>query len=151
MIPPANILTLKEVAKYRHYGPSSVNAENLHTRLTDSFNKAREAILKTQAYQIKYINEKRLAREFKIREKVWLNIKNITTSRPSKKLDYLRYSPYKILARIGQQAYRLDLLNEVRIYNIFHASLLKSHHFTPGKPDPKPLLLRIVKDLAMRE
>ena len=46
MIPPADILILEEAAKYRYYGPSSVDAEDLYTRLTDNFNEAREAILK---------------------------------------------------------------------------------------------------------
>ena len=40
---------------------------------------------------------------------VWLLPRNIRTTRPCKKLDYKKIGPLKILARIGESAYKLDL------------------------------------------
>ena len=40
---------------------------------------------------------------------VWLLPRNIRTTRPCKKLAYKKIGPFKVLAKIGGSAYRLDL------------------------------------------
>jgi hypothetical protein len=40
---------------------------------------------------------------------VWLESTNISTTRPSKKLDVKRYGPFKIKKKVGKSAYLLDL------------------------------------------
>lgn len=40
---------------------------------------------------------------------VWLNSKNIKTRRPSKKLDHKRLGPFKIIKKVSENAFRLDL------------------------------------------
>ena len=57
---------------------------------------------------------------------VYLIIKNIITKRPSKKLDYKYLKPYKVIKRISENNYQLDLPLKVRIYPIFYISLLKN-------------------------
>ena len=57
---------------------------------------------------------------------VYLAIKNIITKRPSKKLDYKYLRPYKVIKRISENNYQLDLPFKVRIYPIFYISLLKN-------------------------
>jgi len=59
---------------------------------------------------------------------VWLLPRNIRTTRPSKKLDYKKIGPFKIWAKIGESAYKLDLRPSIRIYNTFHISLLELYH-----------------------
>jgi len=59
---------------------------------------------------------------------VWLLPRNIRTTRPCKKLDYRKIGPFKILARIGTSAYKLDLPVSMRIPNTFHISLLKLYN-----------------------
>ena len=54
---------------------------------------------------------------------VFLNSKNITTARPSKKLDDKILGLYKILKKKGY-SYRLDLLKSIRIYKEFYLNLL---------------------------
>ena len=56
---------------------------------------------------------------FQIGSKVWLNAKNIRTQRPSRKLDNKRHGPYKVKARVGTHAYRLELPNTMKIQNVF--------------------------------
>jgi len=75
---------------------------------------------------------------------VWLLPRNIRTTRPCKKLDYKKIGPFKILARIGESAYKLDLLPSMRIHNTFHISLLELYHddkFSSQRTQPPPPII----------
>ena len=63
---------------------------------------------------------------FKVNDLVWLNRKNIDTTRPSQKLDYKRFGPFKILKVVGESkmAFELELPPRWQIHPVFHASLL---------------------------
>jgi len=61
-------------------------------------------------------------------DKVWLLPRNFRTTRPCKKLDYKKIGPFKILAKIGTSAYKLDLPASMRIHNTFHISLLELYN-----------------------
>jgi len=58
---------------------------------------------------------------------VWLLLCTIKTTRPSKKLDYKKIGPFKILARIGTSAYKLALPPSMAIHNTFHIPLLEPY------------------------
>ena len=58
----------------------------------------------------------------RIGDRVWLNLKNIITDRPYKKLDW-KNGKYTVLKVISNYNYRLD--TPPRIYNVFYISLLK--------------------------
>jgi len=58
---------------------------------------------------------------------VWLLPSNIKTTRASKKLDYKKIGPFKILAKIGTIAYKLALPPSMAIHNTFQISLLKPY------------------------
>ena len=51
-------------------------------------------------------------------DKVWLLYKNFKSWRLSKKLDYVRLGPFKIVQRILLVTYKLDLLAKIKIYPI---------------------------------
>ena len=53
---------------------------------------------------------------------MWLNLKNITTDKPCKKLDW-KNAKYTVLEIISSHSYRLN--TPPGIYNVFHTSLLK--------------------------
>ena len=57
---------------------------------------------------------------------VYLAIKNIIIKKLNKKLNYKYLRLYKIIKRISENNYQLDLPPKVRIYLIFHVSLLKN-------------------------
>jgi Chromo (CHRromatin Organisation MOdifier) domain len=59
-----------------------------------------------------------------------LNRKNITTTRPSRKLDFKRFGPFKILKVVGEAklAFQLELPPQWQIHDVFHSSLLDPHH-----------------------
>jgi len=57
-------------------------------------------------------------------EDIWLEVKNIHSNRPLKKLDQKRYRPFKILKAIGQGVFQLKLSEEWMIHNVFNEDLL---------------------------
>ena len=79
---------------------------------------------------------------FKIGDKVLIDGRNIKTSRPSKKLDHKRYGPFKIVKRIGDVSYELELPKELRaLHNVFHTEKLVPYYedTIPGrKKIPSP-------------
>ena len=73
-----------------------------------------------------YYNQKRLkGPTFSKGSMVYLATKNITTKRLNKKLNYKYIGPYKVIKKISENNYELDLLPKVRIYLIFYISLLE--------------------------
>ena len=56
---------------------------------------------------------------------VYLAIKNIIIKKPSKELDYKYLKLYKLIKRISENNYQLDLPLKVRIYPIFYISLFE--------------------------
>ncbi|QRV96805.1 Retrotransposable element Tf2 protein [Ceratobasidium sp. AG-Ba] len=81
-------------------------------------------------------------REYKIGDKVWLVSQNVTTRRPSKKLDNKKLGPFVISEKISSHAYRLDLPKTMKSYNVFHINLLapftedKDFHRRQARPPP---------------
>ena len=57
---------------------------------------------------------------------VYLAIKNITTKRLSKKLDYKYIGLYPVIKKILKNNYKLNLLLKIRIYLIFYVFLFKN-------------------------
>ena len=58
---------------------------------------------------------------------VWLLPRNNHTTQPSKKLGWKKIGPFKITAKIGSNAYKLDLPPSMKIHNTFHISLLEPY------------------------
>ena len=58
-------------------------------------------------------------------DKVYLLRKNIETTRPSKKLDHVKIGPFKIVRNIKDTSYELELPEGMKIYPVFHISLLE--------------------------
>lgn len=70
--------------------------------------------------------------EFKIGDKVILNIKNIRTTRLIKSLDYKNLVPFKIIRVIDNNAYELDLPEAINgVFPIFYPWLLYLNKSNP--------------------
>jgi hypothetical protein len=108
-------------------------------------------IARAQDNYAKYYNRKvkshlNLADEplFKVGDKVWLSARDITTSRPSAKLDHKLLGPFRIIEKISDLVYRLDLPATMDINNTFHISKLE--RFNEGLPnqpqqEPPPIIV----------
>ncbi|QRV85908.1 integrase core domain protein [Ceratobasidium sp. AG-Ba] len=80
-----------------------------------------EVIASMEFYRSKESDPKR---EYKVGDKVWLVGQNITTRRPSKKLDNKKLGPFVISENISSHAYRLELPKTMRTHNVFHIEML---------------------------
>ena len=63
--------------------------------------------------------------DFKEGDKVYLFTKFFKSKRPSKKLDYVKMGPFKIINKVTEVIYRLDLLLKIKIYLIYHIAILE--------------------------
>ena len=74
----------------------------------------------------KYYNQKvSEGPDLKEGDKVYLLIKNFESKRPSKKLDYIRIGPFKIISKVTEVSYRLDLLLRMKIHPVHHVAMLE--------------------------
>ena len=60
-------------------------------------------------------------------QKVWLLQRNISTTRPSAKLNIRRLGPFAIIGQVGTSSFRLDLPPSMHIHPVFYVSLLEQH------------------------
>ncbi|KAM3549213.1 hypothetical protein ARSEF4850_008972 [Beauveria asiatica] len=106
-------------------------AEDFIQRLQDATEFAQAAIAMAQEMQQAQANKNRTAApRYGPGDWVYLNLRNIRTSRPCKKLDWL-HAKYQVLEEVNPHAYRLDVPG--RIHPVFHVDLLR-----PVANDPLP-------------
>ena len=88
----------------------------------------------------KYYNKKRKDVTFQEGQLVLLASKHIRTRRASKKLADKYLGPFKVLKRVGQNAYRLELPQKYgRLHPTFHVSLLEAYRTREGVEPPEPV------------
>jgi len=74
----------------------------------------------------KYYNlKKSKGLDLKEGDKVWLLYKNFKLKWLSKKLDYIKIGLFKIVAKILEVIYRLDLLAKIKIYLVQYIIMLE--------------------------
>ena len=116
-------------------------------QFTNNLEKVREdaaaAIRKAQEKMASHYNARhRSPTKIAINQKVWLEATNIKDTRPTKKLSAKRYGPFKVIARVGETSYKLELPESWRlIHPVFHETLLtpyESPTFSNQKKTPPP-------------
>lgn len=79
---------------------------------------------------------------YQVGDSVWLDIRNQKTRRLSKKLDWKAAGLFRVARIISPYTYRLELPNSMKIYPIFHTSLLRpatTNQALPGQiQEPLP-------------
>ena len=91
---------------------------------------------------------------FAVGDLVWLDARNIRTTRPAKKLDHKRLGPFPVTEIVSSHARRLGLPTDLRsIHNVFHVSLLEpaTHPPYPGQvaPPPPPIIVDDVEEFEV--
>ncbi|MCG8453494.1 MAG: chromo domain-containing protein, partial [Spirochaetales bacterium] len=94
-------------------------------RTQEVWHQVRVQMEKVVAIQKSYYDKKHRDIQFFVGDLVLLSTQNLRLKGILHKLQWKFCSPYKILERIGTQAYRLKLPDSWRIHPVFHISLLK--------------------------
>ena len=73
-----------------------------------------------------YYNKSKLERpRFKKENLVYFLRRNIKTTKPNDKFNYKKFGPFKVKRNIKNISYKFYLLFTIRIYPVFHISLLE--------------------------
>ena len=111
--------------------PSQIPAvEERLGKLEDNRVEAFMNILKAQrVLQMKQKGSK-LFKPYQENDQVWIEGTNLQTLYPSKKLGPKCYGPFKILKRLSDAVYRVEIPKHWKIHNVFHANLITPYKET---------------------
>lgn len=102
-------------------------------KLQEAHQFAQTSMAVAQQEQEHFANRKRDASvTYRVGDKVWLNLKNISSNRPCKKLDWI-HAKFTITRTFPNSAHFYELDTPKGIHNRFHTSLLR-----PANDDPLP-------------
>ena len=137
---PRSLAESTPISPFSSTSHAAPAAEEFASYLHEVHERLVQNVKHSQDRQAKYYDAKHKPVEFKPGDLVWLNPANITFStRPSKKLDWKRLGPFKVIERIGLQAYKLELPPTMRhIHDVFHVSLLDPYKSTSIPPHSLP-------------
>jgi len=83
---------------------------------------------------------------FKLDDQVWLEATNLQTTHPTAKLAPKQYGPFKVLKKVSNIVYQLELPSQWKIHNVFHTSLLtpyvETEQHRPNYPEPPPDIIK---------
>ncbi len=105
-------------------------AENISEHMERSLALIKQALARVRVTMKKQADKYRKEMIYKIGDMMFLNSRNITTARPSKKLNDKMLEPFRILAEVGN-AYRLELLSIMKIHSEFAPNLLRLNSENP--------------------
>jgi len=110
-------------------------AESRIRKLSTLREEAKNKLLHAQQQQKQYYDKKRMHREFAREDLVLLSTRNIRLRVPQKKLAPRFIGPFRVIERVGKQAYRLALPEQYsRLHDVFSVSLLEP--WVPRQGDP---------------
>ena len=132
------MLTLDEVQKYSSTRGGFSEGESLIERICATRKEVTKSLARGQAYQAHIYYKSVCDLEYKVGQKVWLRVKNITIERLLRKLDWQRYDPYRIIEKIEMVVYCLDLPTSLQIHNLFHVSLIHDHKLQVSEESLNP-------------
>ncbi|KAJ8472644.1 hypothetical protein ONZ45_g16577 [Pleurotus djamor] len=134
------------------------SANEFVSRMNSAVDEAKSALEKARDDMKRWYDRRRVpAPEYKVGEKVWLDANDINLQRASKKLAAQRLGPYKVLAKVGKSAYRLQLPRSLsRLHPVFPTVKLSPWNEDPieGRrppPPPEPVLVDGAKEFEVEE
>ena len=104
------------------------SAEKRVIEINENIKLLKENLNKAKETYKKYADKKRMdPPKFEIGDKVWL-LKGISSKNRKKKLSNQFLGPFKIIKKVSNLAYELDLPQKMRCHPVFHVSLLEPFH-----------------------
>lgn len=105
------------------------NVQDIASRLQSVYSRVSQSIQRSLELQKKQSDKKRLEPpQLQVGDLVMLNAKNIKTLRPCAKLDFKKLGPFKLLRKINNVTWKLQLPPSMKLSNSFHISLLEPYH-----------------------
>ena len=103
-----------------------VNADAFATQIEEIQKILRDNMLIAQADHECHANQHcNPAPQYKIRDLVWLDIKNLFTKQPSRKLENCHVGKYRVKKIISNHAIKLDLSSDLHVKPVFHINLFE--------------------------
>ena len=128
---------------------AAAKADNITDHMEQVLEFIRANMKEAQQTMVDRVNPHRLDVTFKDNDLFFLSSKNIVSTRPSKKLDNKRYSPFKIAKAVGS-SYRLALPSTMHIFDTFHPKLLSLAAADPlpgqKRPEPPPMYVNNIEE-----
>jgi hypothetical protein len=112
-------------------------------RIHEMRSRAQEAI--TKAQDIMKAKKGTNYKPYQEQDRVWLEATNLKTTHLTAKLASKRYGPFTILKKVSDVVFQLELPQQWKIHNVFHASLLtpyiKTELHGQNFPEPPPEII----------
>ena len=117
-------------------------AKDFTQSMFSTLQEAKKHLLAAQDRQKPFVDKKRCEISFEVGMQVLLSTSNIKLKTlGSRKLLPRWIGPFKIVIRVDKVAYKLDLLDTLKIHPVFHVSLLKLYRALGNvQPLPPPIL-----------
>ncbi|PPQ81108.1 hypothetical protein CVT24_008812 [Panaeolus cyanescens] len=122
---------LRPLTPLRSNSSNVQSASDFAQKMADLSEESKSALQLANSSMKRHFDSRHIpAPDYQKGDLVFIDASNITSSKPSKKLDWKRLGPFEILERIGSSAFKIDIPDDLQIHNVFNVAKL-SPFITP--------------------